>query len=92
MDGMRGRYMLEATALAVVSLGVPALMLDGLRTASWHMGLAVAMLVTYALVRMLTSFCRNGFGGHTGDTLGATGELAEIIFLLVVLTWQRLYI
>ena len=92
IEGMSGRHMLEATAIAIVSLIAPALMFDQLRTVAWHAGLTVAMLMTYALVRIMTSFTRNSFGGHTGDTLGVASELAEVIFLITVLTWQRLYI
>lgn len=46
----------------------------------------------YAASALLSRLFRAQFGGHTGDTLGATGEIAEIIFLLGVLIWSRLYI
>ncbi|HJT20044.1 MAG TPA: adenosylcobinamide-GDP ribazoletransferase [Nitrospira sp.] len=37
-----------------------------------------------AIARMMTMFFRRVLGGVTGDTLGATNEVAEIIFLLSV--------
>ncbi len=92
IEGMRGRYMAEATVIALVSLAVPSLMLADLQTVAWHIGLIVALLATYGFVRIATKFCRTSFGGHTGDTLGATAELSELIFLMTVLAWQRLYI
>jgi adenosylcobinamide-GDP ribazoletransferase len=36
------------------------------------------------LSRLLTTFFRRFFGGITGDTLGATNELVEISFLILV--------
>jgi len=41
--------------------------------------------------RLATIFCRQFFGGITGDTLGATNELIEISFVLLIpllLTWS----
>lgn len=37
-----------------------------------------------AVVLAMWAGCREWFGGITGDTLGATNELAEILFLLLV--------
>jgi adenosylcobinamide-GDP ribazoletransferase len=46
---------------------------------------AVAILVGgSAVVVTVQAGCRTLFGGITGDTLGATNELVEILFLLVV--------
>lgn len=46
---------------------------------------AVAVLVIgVAVVLAVWAGCRTWFGGITGDTLGATNELVEILFLLFV--------
>jgi adenosylcobinamide-GDP ribazoletransferase len=52
----------------------------------WAMGSigALGSLVLLAIVaRALTAFACRFFGGITGDTLGATNEIAETLFLLV---------
>jgi adenosylcobinamide-GDP ribazoletransferase len=41
-----------------------------------------ALAVGGALSRLATTFCRSVFGGITGDTLGATNELIEVVFVL----------
>jgi len=53
----------------------------------WAIGVVPAMAVLAiggALSRLMTQFCRHVFGGITGDTLGATNELVEVCFLLLV--------
>lgn len=51
-----------------------------------------AMVLLYLFSRLCVRFFKRQFGGLTGDTLGAVSELTEIIFLLMVLGWSRLYI
>src|SRR5262245_49085079 len=54
---------------------------------SWAFGVAqagVILAVGAALTRVLTHCCRHCFGGVTGDTFGATNEIVEIGFLLLV--------
>lgn len=51
----------------------------------------VALSIAGLFSRLATVFCRHFFGGITGDTLGATNELIEISFLLIMpslLTWS----
>ena len=46
---------------------------------------AVAALMIGGLVsRLATFFCRQYFGGITGDTLGATNEIVEVCFVLLI--------
>jgi len=51
--------------------GLPALALCGPRV-------LVAILVALMSVALLTRWCMRRIGGYTGDTLGATQQLAEI--------------
>lgn len=44
----------------------------------------------YLFSRLAIAFGRQKFGGMSGDSLGAVNELAEILFLLLVLIWLRL--
>lgn len=46
----------------------------------------------YMMTLAWVSFCKNRFGGLTGDTFGALSEGSELVFLMVVLAWSRLSI
>ncbi len=48
--------------------------------------------IIYFSALLWNHFCNKKFGGSTGDTLGAISELSEVIFLMVVILWSRLYI
>lgn len=53
----------------------------------WNIGMSGAIAsvaMGVALSRLLTIFYRRSFGGITGDTLGATNEVVEIVFLILV--------
>jgi adenosylcobinamide-GDP ribazoletransferase len=53
----------------------------------WAVGIPGALAsvaLGVALSRSVTAFCRRLLGGITGDTLGATNEVVEIAFLLLV--------
>jgi adenosylcobinamide-GDP ribazoletransferase len=58
--------------------GLPALALSG-------PGALVAIIVALALVGLLSRWCAQRLGGYTGDTLGATQQLAEIGCYLALL-------
>ena len=45
---------------------------------------AVVLLSSLTVLLAVWASCRTWFGGITGDTLGATNELIEILFLLLV--------
>jgi adenosylcobinamide-GDP ribazoletransferase len=51
----------------------------------WGLGLVKALIVcglTALVARAMTSFARRLLGGITGDTLGATSEIAEVCFVI----------
>lgn len=47
----------------------------------------VALLYLFSLISV--RFCIKKFGGFTGDTLGAISEIAELVFLLIVIIWSQ---
>lgn len=53
-------------------------------------GILVTAVSAFSLMSVF--FFSNRFGGITGDTLGATGEVSEILSLLVIIPWSRLSI
>ncbi|MNI32250.1 cobalamin synthase [compost metagenome] len=49
-----------------------------------HLGIPVAIfaiLVCAAAGQFFTAFVRRKLGGHTGDTIGATQQVSEIVLL-----------
>jgi adenosylcobinamide-GDP ribazoletransferase len=71
---LSGRHVLGATLLIV------ALMV-------WSFGPVPALAAVVAgglLSRLATNFYQHMFGGITGDTLGTTNELIEVIFVLLM--------
>ncbi len=61
---------LVVTAALIVGLGVTATI--------------VTLLGSCLVIFAVQAVCRTFFGGITGDTLGATNEIVEIVFLLLV--------
>jgi adenosylcobinamide-GDP ribazoletransferase len=57
--------------LVAALFGLPALAVSGPRA-------IIAVIVALALVGMLSRWCVQRIGGYTGDTLGATQQVAEI--------------
>lgn len=45
--------------------------------------------VLYIFSFLSAKFCEKKFNGLTGDTLGAIGEISEVLFLMVVVLWLR---
>ena len=68
-----GRGLLMATVLMALCLGL----LVGLHRSLWLLGGALAVLLLTGL------FYRRRFGGVTGDCLGATNQLVEMLTLLI---------
>ncbi|MBI4684412.1 MAG: adenosylcobinamide-GDP ribazoletransferase [Nitrospirae bacterium] len=51
--------------------------------------LIILFAVIYIFCLLSVRFCRRMFGGLTGDTLGALGEITEIMFLMVAALWLQ---
>ncbi len=50
------------------------------------------LVIIYCLCRLLLLFYNRQFGGLTGDMVGSISEITEVIFLMTVIMWSRLYI
>ncbi len=69
--------------LSLFHLGGATVVAAGLL--AWMFGLVpafVALLLVALLCRILVRYCCRMFGGVTGDTIGATNEVMEILFLV----------
>jgi adenosylcobinamide-GDP ribazoletransferase len=64
--------------LIAALFGLPALALCGPRV-------VVAVVVALAVAGLLTRWCVRRIGGYTGDTLGATQQVAEAGFYVALL-------
>ncbi len=83
--------------------GLGSMFVGGRRKVDLVVGIAGALLVGWAVLGMagviasaasllgawvFSLYCRRKIGGFTGDTLGATCELAELIVPLVIVAWS----
>jgi adenosylcobinamide-GDP ribazoletransferase len=66
---------------AVISLSGLSALLPG------SLFLLLTCLLLYAYGLLWTIFCGREFGGLTGDTMGAAGEIADLLFLAIALLW-----
>jgi adenosylcobinamide-GDP ribazoletransferase len=73
------------THLAWGHVAVATVTLSSALSLAFGIGGALAIVVgAAAVVIAISRGCRTWFGGITGDTLGATNEITEILFLLLV--------
>jgi len=63
---------------ATVALSIALSLMFGL------LGALVILVAGATLIVIVWRMCRIWFGGITGDTLGATNEVTEILFLLLI--------
>jgi adenosylcobinamide-GDP ribazoletransferase len=57
-----------------------------------HIFFALLTALIYIFCLFWNRFFNKKIGGITGDTLGALSEVSEIMFLLLMIIWLRLYI
>ncbi len=90
--GSIGRAELLVAAVVTILLGVvPVLFASGFAI-WWQVWFMLGTLgLLYMISWLYTGFCKQIFGGLTGDTIGAIGEISEILFLLTVITWSGHY-
>jgi adenosylcobinamide-GDP ribazoletransferase len=81
-----------STLILLILLILPPIFFVQYISNRWYIFYAFLILTIYIFCRICISFLNKKFGGLTGDTLGAISELTEILFLLMVIGWSRLYI
>ena len=79
-DGLGASLRINATvlvagAICAAAIAIPIFKVDGV----------IAFGVATAVAAAWSRFCRNAFGGRTGDTLGATAALTELAVCLTLL-------
>jgi adenosylcobinamide-GDP ribazoletransferase len=77
------------TALLIAGLVLPAgryVLID------WYLQVGLGFAAVFVLAALCSRLFNALFGGQTGDTLGATGELSETLFVLWTLLWSRLFL
>lgn len=86
------REVAVSTLVLFLVLTLPSVFFSRYMPNSQYIFYAVLLAAIYLLCRICVIFFNKKFGGLTGDTLGAISELTEIIFLLTVIVWSRLFI
>lgn len=85
-----GRFAGATLVLAALMAG-PGLLGNSYAPVDWAVMAAVVLVFIYMYVLLFNRVAVKRFGGLTGDVLGAMGETAEALFLLMVIAWSRLY-
>lgn len=80
IEGARVAEWLSAGLGVLLAYAAAHMLVPG--AAGGYVFTAVSLGANYALAILLVRFFDRSFGGMTGDTLGASGELAELTFLL----------
>ncbi len=92
IEGVGFREILVSIIIVLSSLVVVQVFFNNYMSVSQYMFYAMALVSVYFICLIAVNFLGRKFGGLTGDTLGAISEIAEITFLLLVITWSRLFI
>lgn len=91
--GRLGAAGVVANALLLVLLMVGYVMLAGWSCEPpWHAFPLLALLAAMAFTILFNRVLLGALGGQTGDTLGATGEITEVLILLMAGAWSNLFI
>lgn len=86
-EGSLSSVFLRGRSAPKMALAVGVLLVVGWIGASW-MGLSAGVL-SIATGLLFAGYIRRKIGGFTGDTLGATCELAEVIPALLAASWAH---
>jgi len=91
--GKVGLGAVMANALLVIMLMVLYVMLAGWACEpAWHVFPPAALSLSLVFTLVFNRSLSRAIGGQTGDTLGATGEITEVIYLIIVSIWSNLFI
>lgn len=84
--------MVISTLLVFSLLALPSFLMSRYTTGNQLVFCILVPFLIYILCHIWVRFTNKKFGGLTGDSVGALGEITEIIFLLMVIIWSRLSI
>ncbi len=85
INGIRFREIFISTLILLCIYTGTLIIFDGASISLY----VFVTLVLYSSSSLWLYFCNKKFGGSTGDTLGALHEISEILFLFMVIIWQR---
>ena len=86
------REILASTMILLSAIVAVQVFFNHYISVSQYIFYSTALMSVYFLCLIVVNFFSRKFGGLTGDTLGAISEISEITFLLLVLSWSRLFI
>ena len=86
-----GMY-LVVTALALGLFAGGAVLAGSHAPVLWYVFGGVGFSLVFVMSLVLVGINKKHFGGESGDTLGAATEFSELLFLLWVVVWSRLFI
>jgi adenosylcobinamide-GDP ribazoletransferase len=90
LDNIKAGTVLSSSVVTVLVCILVTVLNFGRASAVNAVALSAVLLASCSLFSFLSAkFCMRRFGGLTGDNFGATGEVSEILFLMVVLLWFR---
>ncbi len=86
-EGLDGRSYLLSWVLLVALVVAAALFWPAFSPGMRLRFIPLACICVYAFSILWVFFCDRKFGGLTGDTAGASSEIADLLFLAVALLW-----
>ncbi|MCI0469403.1 MAG: adenosylcobinamide-GDP ribazoletransferase, partial [Nitrospirae bacterium] len=92
LNGVRLRDAVISTLMLIMLFSTMVLISNRFAPDSQYLFCAALLPAMYIFCRLCINFFDKKFGGLTGDILGAISEFTEILFLLMVIIWSRLYI
>lgn len=89
---LKASHLLWSTLTLIVVFVLPSLLAGNYTPQSQYFFYIALVVGLYILCRLIVAFYTRVFGGLTGDLVGSINELTEVIFLLKVIVWSRLFI
>jgi adenosylcobinamide-GDP ribazoletransferase len=87
IDHVTGAIVLGSLVLLGVLYGGATLFMPASTLSDSLVFFLVAVALLYVFSLIWVHVCRRKFGGSTGDTLGALGEMTDVLFLLIAFVW-----
>jgi len=82
---------IAATLLLFGAMAGPGFLVPSSAPLNWWMFVIIAMVMVFLFVIVVNRVSKSRFGGLTGDVMGAIGQTTDVLFVLTVIAWSRLY-